>query len=652
MRISKIAILFFLMINSFSIFAQNRSEEEIAVINNRIDAIFKLGKEKVKNGESNVQFWKTQLKKEEASHPAIKAAITYQIGKNYVLTDIDSALYYIKKASITVEQYDEFPLLTSGVYNGLGNITTRTQKTENASFYHNKAAIVCVNDSLNLIPTLDKTIILLSAANVNTAVGRNLDAIDLLENARKSANLIEEENDKNRNLLYVFGEKFKAYDRFGEKQNDSLLYFLKQAEVYAKKINDNHKLDLYYGIYYKNINQLDSSIYRLKKSADKNLRLLENNVLETLMYSIRVNYFKSNLSLAEALFLNGDVKEAQKVTKLCSKLKEEIGQLNDKDKAEYYKNLANYYYSLKNLEGYKEAKEKEIHYRKSLEEVMTQDFYREFKTFSQLEAKEKSISTLQETVSKSTSRLTYAKIIVALLILAMISTLLLARNIFLRRRAEQKMQETQNVLLEQKLLRTQMEPHFIFNTLNTLKSLINLDYKEKSLQYLGHFSRLLRNSLELSRREFVLIKEEVDTLRSYLSLQEIRSNYQFEYKIEFDEEINPEKDSIPPMLIQPFVENSIIHGFRGVKHKGLLTISLKKLSSKMVMIRITDNGAGIDHNVAKLNHKSLSGTIAKERLAILSRQYNTNARYELESKEGQGTIVTLYLPVVEENLSQ
>lgn len=649
MRITKIAILFFLIVISLSFFAQNRNEEEISVINNRIDSIFKDGKNRIQNGENLVSFWKKKLNDKSLAHPALQAAINYQIGKNYVLTDLDSAFYHIKKASVIIERYDDFPFLTSAIYNGLGNITTRAQKIENASFYHNKAAVVCLNDSLNKIPTLDKTIILLSASNVNTLVGRNLDAIDLLESARTLALDIEDKSQRDKFSLYVFEEKFKAYNRFEKKNNDSLLYFLKRIETLAETNNDNHKLDFYYGSYYKNTNQLDSAIYRLNKSIDKDKSLLEGDIVETLMFNTRVNYLRSNLVLAEVLFLKGDLKEAQETMKLCTQLKAKISKLNHEDEANYYKNLASYFYSIKNIEGYKEAKENEFQNRKILADVMTRDFYQELKTFSQLEEKEKSISTLQDSVSKSTSKLTYAKIIVALLALAMISTLLMVRSLLLKKKADQKIQETQNVLLEQKLLRTQMEPHFIFNTLNTLKSLINLDYKEQSIQYLNDFSRLLRNSLELSRREFVLIKEEVDTLKSYLNLQEIRSNYQFEYKVHFDEDINPEKDGIPPMLIQPFIENSIIHGFRGIKHKGFLSISLKKISSKILMVRIVDNGTGINHDIAKLNHKSLSGTIAKERLAILSRQYNTDARYELESNKDKGTIVTLYLPIMQRN---
>lgn len=646
MRFTKIAILSFFILLFFSFqLPDSRNENQVENLNNSVKELFNFGKKNIKGDGGDINFWKRQQKRKEFSHPALQATINYQIGKNYVLKDIDSAFYYVSKASLLIDKYDNFPLVKASVYNGLGNITIRKQKLENATYYHNKAAILTIADSLHQIPVLDKVIILLSASNVNTLVGRNLDAIDLLENARLYTSQIEEQEIQNQYLQFVFEEKFKAYNRFDKKKNDSLLYFLTTLEQLSRKNKDKHKLDWYYGNYYQNINELDSSIHRFQKSVKHNLDLLNSGAKETLTSSVKYNYYKSNLYLAEVLFLNGSIEKARKTTQLCSKLRAEIGYFNARDEADYYENLANFHFSLNDINGYKISKEKEIQARKQLEEVMTHDFYRQFKTVNQLEEKEKSISSLRDTVSRNSSKLTYAKIIVALLILAMVSLLLLARSILLRRRADQKMQETQNVLLEQKLLRTQMEPHFIFNTLNTLKSLINLDYKEKSLQYLSHFSRLLRNSLELSRREFVLVKEEVDTLKSYLSLQEIRSNYQFDYKIEFDSEIDREHDRIPPMLIQPFVENAIIHGFRNIKHKGLIIISLKKLSNKVIMIRIADNGNGVNHDLAKLNHKSLSGTIAKERLAILSRQYDTDARYELESKEGKGTIVVLYLPL-------
>ncbi len=112
-----------------------------------------------------------------------------------------------------------------------------------------------------------------------------------------------------------------------------------------------------------------------------------------------------------------------------------------------------------------------------------------------------------------------------------------------------------------------MEPHFIFNTLSALQSFIRFDEKEKSLKYISQFSKLLRSSLELSRQSYVPLNEELETIENYLSLQQMRFEYSFDYEIQRPKPIHLLYWS-PQCLIQPFVENAIIHGMNNQKEKA------------------------------------------------------------------------------------
>lgn len=199
--------------------------------------------------------------------------------------------------------------------------------------------------------------------------------------------------------------------------------------------------------------------------------------------------------------------------------------------------------------------------------------------------------------------------------------------------------------LEQRLLRSQMEPHFIFNTLAVLQSFIRHDEKEKSVKYLNKFARLLRLNLDNSRHNLVQLHQEVEALENYLSLQAIRFGNVFDYDIHPIEGCEDMDIFIPPMLMQPFVENAIQHGMRNLPYKGHISITLQ-LNNELLHCVIEDNGLGIvEKNEREKN--SLSGIITQERLKILSKQTGKLASIVITDKKdkgGKGVKVTLIIP--------
>lgn len=204
-----------------------------------------------------------------------------------------------------------------------------------------------------------------------------------------------------------------------------------------------------------------------------------------------------------------------------------------------------------------------------------------------------------------------------------------------------------NIELEQQLLRSQMEPHFIFNTLSVLQSFIRNHESEKAVKYLSQFARLLRLNLENSRENLVALKDEVEALENYLSLQAMRFEGTFDYAVQVFEGYEEEDNCIPPMLLQPFVENAIQHGMRNLPYKGHISVQIQ-LKEKALYCTIEDNGTGLQPGAVHAGKRSLSGIITQERLALLSRQTRQPASLVVTDKNtpGQkGLKVEMVIPV-------
>lgn len=175
---------------------------------------------------------------------------------------------------------------------------------------------------------------------------------------------------------------------------------------------------------------------------------------------------------------------------------------------------------------------------------------------------------------------------------------------------------------EQKLLRIQMNPHFIFNSLASIESFIYDHQPKEAGIYLSSFSRLMRLILEYSSAEYVPIEKEIEILNYYLSLQKMRLDDNLNYTIEVCNKINPEQMYLPPMLTQPFIENAIEHGFRGSKKMGEIKISFSILENDL-KVQIIDNGIGIEKARKQMDdhkkHTSMAMKITSERLAFLNK---------------------------------
>lgn len=211
-------------------------------------------------------------------------------------------------------------------------------------------------------------------------------------------------------------------------------------------------------------------------------------------------------------------------------------------------------------------------------------------------------------------------------------TLLFATGILIRNRIKKIRSETEEksrigrqiAELEMKALQSQMNPHFVFNSINAIQNFVLGNQTDEALKYLAHFSQLLRSVLNFATVKFISIAEELEFLEHYIQLEKMRYEHSFTVGFGFDLEINPKKTLIPPMMLQPLIENSIKHGLVYKNNQGNISIHFG-LCSNLLCCTITDNGIGptLASQKTGSTHTSKALTIIKERLRILYTQPDT-----------------------------
>jgi len=204
--------------------------------------------------------------------------------------------------------------------------------------------------------------------------------------------------------------------------------------------------------------------------------------------------------------------------------------------------------------------------------------------------------------------------------------------------------------LEQRALQSMMNPHFIFNVLNSIQFYLTSNDKINAQINLGRFAKLIRLNLDINQEKFISISNEVEYLELYLSLEKLRFDEKFKYKIYIDPNINDKLVHIPSMILQQFVENAIWHGIAPQSGVGEVVIEFLKSDNTLTII-IFDNGVGIDTSIVnKSTHKSLGIKITNERLSIMQKIYNKEFSMKIIRVENtdpllSGTKVTLRIPL-------
>jgi tetratricopeptide (TPR) repeat protein len=205
--------------------------------------------------------------------------------------------------------------------------------------------------------------------------------------------------------------------------------------------------------------------------------------------------------------------------------------------------------------------------------------------------------------------------------------------------------------IKQKLLVTQMNPHFIFNSIHNIQDLIYDKKNDEAVNYLDKFSALTRQILENSNENYISLTEEVAMIKNYMAIQQLLHSNKFNYTISVEDKIDPETIFLPPMLTQPFIENAIKHGLSNIKQNGMIAIHFYLTSDKL-FFEVSDNGKGFDAIKKSTDHKSLAMTITKERLIGYSKNQNFVVHTDnISDKDNKivGAKVRFEIPYIYEN---
>ena len=510
------------------------------------------------------------------------------------LNDYKKALNcYFQVLKIAETQNNESEMgLASG---NIGLVFKRIGNFEKAYAYFEKAIAIYskINDMRNLINTYQ---------SYGTAKDSNNDqkgAIKLYEKGLRLATKPEYDNLKY-DLINGLGVAYLA-----QKNYEKAIDFLKQSLVYYRENENKRKLSIT-NLHYSEV---------LTEAPDEILK--KNNINPSEKYNLAISLLKENVKIDEKL----EIPESLMYDKeLLAKIYEKKGDY--KNALHEFKDFQRLKDSLAFSENREEAIKKEMQYNADKKETLAKAEI----------GKQKVIRNAIVTVS--------------------LIVLIAGVFLFLGFRKRQKIKAEQKEILlkaeisetELKALRAQMNPHFIFNALNSIADYINKNDARSADYYLGKFAKLMRGILENSEEKEISLSEELKMLEFYMDLESLRFKNKFNYEVKIADDINPENTLIPPMILQPFVENSILHGLAKKENDGKITIHIDK-TEDLLKCTIEDNGIGRKNPNENLN-KSYGVKLTRERIALFDKSKNSDSGVFYMDLE-TGTRVELRLPLEE-----
>ena len=240
------------------------------------------------------------------------------------------------------------------------------------------------------------------------------------------------------------------------------------------------------------------------------------------------------------------------------------------------------------------------------------------------------------------------------LIIAVVLTIIFVQTRKKQKRTKLFNEEKRKVLIsELHALRSQMNPHFIFNTLSSIQSFITNNSSKDAVHYLSKFSKLMRATLENTQKQKIPIKDEIETLELYMDLEKLRLNNKFEYEININKNIDVQFEEIPPMLIQPYIENAIWHGISHKPTNGTIKLSFDLINESLLKCEIEDDGIGrkkaMELKKVQQKNVSLGMSITKDRLEIINSlkdsALNINIIDLKDDNKAKGTKIEIFIPL-------
>lgn len=435
-----------------------------------------------------------------------------------------------------------------------------------------------------------------------------------------------------------------------EKQEEAIQYF-EESQAIAEDMENEEEIAESFsnlGKAYRANKEYDKELDVRQKSITINEQINNSEALTTDNYEIGELYLEQNQAKEAIPYIEKSIEYSkisdnlEKETKAQKSLSRAFAKDGDYDKA-----LESYQEFVVLQDSIFAVKEKALEAKFLLNSVVLDkqrkiDLLEKNKTL-----KENEIIILKQEQEIKAESLKNQQILIysliALVLLLVVSALLILKSY--------KQKQIANQMLALKSLRSQMNPHFIFNALNSVNSFISTNDERSANKYLADFSKLMRSVLDNSEHSFIPLSTEVNMLKLYLTLEHFRFKDKFEYQFDVSEEIDLDMYEIPPMLIQPYIENSIWHGLRYKKEKGELNVSIDEINSVLNIV-IEDNGIGRrkSQELKTKNQKNKTSTGIKSidsRLEILNSAYKLKIEAEIidiDENEKVGTKVIIKIP--------
>lgn len=473
------------------------------------------------------------------------------------------------------------------------------------------------------------------------------------------------------------------------KFQQALNYYMKAYEVYYKKENlsyqDNiQKVLLFISIatIHQELNNCELSDSNLNKALALALKLNDKDVLSEIYFNLGKNEEKCRQDNSKALLeykksfaysnlpennanshiaIGSVLVKQKKYNEAEQHLKKGLNLARKNNHLEFQKQaLENLYLVYKQRRQFEKALETSEYYgmiKDSIKKEQNDNALTKKQLQYEYEAKQSQLKLEQERKLNAITLDNQRKNAVKNNILIVLSALLLllfAGSYFIYKnyRQKQAIAQFEKNELNQKLLLSQMNPHFIFNSIDNIQSLIYTNQGEQAVNYLTKFSKLTRQILENSSENYISLSEELTMIENYLIIQQLLyNNDKFDFRIDVSDDLETEMIFVPPMLTQPFIENAIKHGLKNKIEKGLITICFNLINDKL-LFEISDNGTGFTTEEKVNSNKSLAMKITKERLKSISntKDFEVQAENILgDAKKPIGAKVSFEIPYICEN---
>jgi tetratricopeptide (TPR) repeat protein len=517
---------------------------------------------------------------------------------------------------------------------GLGNTSLKLNRYTEALQYFQEALALKSNNT-------EKTERKLDISEVYYQMGRYDEALSVLEERRKISSSLNETLSSR-----IQNQKAKIYARTDKVDAAQGLYQNSVSNGFIIQKNQSPKImkeDIASNVKTK---EAISDVLVQQQRYDDEIDLRNQSIEYNTQADNFAEVSKDKVELSKALVAKGETTSAIKELEEAALIADTIN--NPQDQAKAFLSLADLYEkkgrSDRAINAYKK-------YSSAVDRMEKQNQHRLIEK-SDLIKKQKDIEELSKYITIGQRDETIAKETVfrqQLIIYGLLGIILIiaVTSYFIYKNAQAS--KLANQLLALKSLRSQMNPHFIFNALNSVNHFIAQQDERTANKFLAEFSQLMRLVLENSQEDFISLSKEQEILTLYLKLEHYRFRDKFEYEIIMDEAINAESVMLPPMLIQPYIENAVWHGLRYKETPGHLTLSFQQENGQL-RVSIIDDGIGRKKSaelktVNQKKHHSTGLKNIQERLLILNKVYKTNYTIDIENgADGTGTHVTLILP--------